>query len=162
MANQIGTISVIEGTVVATATGTAANALLQGLNDGSSTNLLGDASQDVLFASIGQDTLTSGSGYDSFVWTKENIDGVGAQADLIVYFSVDDSVLDLSDLLSDGSHTITGTNISSDLRVEITKDCSDVVQLIDLQGVLAGIDSTVTLKNLLADGSIYNGIELLA
>ena len=138
--------------------GSTANELLQGINDGSSTNLIGDAGDDVLFASVGQDNLTGDAGNDNFVWTKESVDGAGGPADLLVDFTVGDDTLDLSDLLSDGSHTIAGLNNGGDLQVQITKVGSGVVQLIDLQDVSAGSDATVSLNNLLNDGSINDGI----
>ena len=141
-----------------TGTGTAANELLQGINDGNATNLIGGAGDDVLFASVGQDTLTGGTGADSFVWTKDSVDGGGAPADLIVDFTVGDNTLDLSDLLSDGSHTITGINNGGDLQVQITKVGSGIVQSIDLQGVPAGTDPIASLNNLLDDGSLNDGI----
>jgi len=141
-----------------TGTGSASNELLQGINDGSSTNLIGDAGDDVLFASVGQDTLTGGSGHDNFTWAKESVDGVGATADLIVDFTVGDDTLDLSELLSDGSHTIAGINNGGDLQIKITKVGLGVVQSIDLQGVSAGTDAMLSLNKLLADGSIDDGI----
>jgi len=75
-----------------------------------------------------------------------------------VDFTVGDDTLDLSELLSDESHTIAGINNGGDLQIQITKVGSGVVQLIDLQNVSAGIEPMDSLNNLLADGSLNDGI----
>ena len=134
-----------------------------------SDNLIeGTAADDILIGGSGNDILTGGAGDDIFVWDPTNIGTSTAPShDQITDFEVATTigsdvsvhdVLDLSDLLSDGSHTIAGIDNGGDLQIQITKVGSGVVQSIDLQGVSAGTDATVSLNNLLADGSINDGI----
>ena len=105
------------------------------------------------------DTDTSSSA-DTFIWNREDV-GTSADPahDTVMDFDASEGgdVLNLSDLLADGSHTIEGVkNSSGDLQLNI-KSGSSTVQEIELSGV-SGEYAAATLQSLLASGAIDDGI----
>jgi len=121
--------------------------------------LYGDAGNDILIGGAGDDILSGGDGDDIFVWDKDDV-GTSTH-DVVLDFDKDHDVLNLTDLLSDGSHTIEGienTTGGSHLQLEIKDGGGVVVQSIDLTGV--AIVGTVedTLQSLLDSGAINDGI----
>jgi len=137
--------------------GEIADLFLEG--DNSVNTIIGGEGDDVIFGGTGNDELTGGLGADTFIWTKGDVD---SGVDTITDFNAGEDVLNLADLLSDGSHTIEGientTTGSSHLQLDIKDSGGSVVQSIDLTDV--AIVSTVedTLQSLLSSGAINDGI----
>ncbi|MBL1320643.1 MAG: retention module-containing protein [Methylophaga sp.] len=131
---------------------------------------------DSITGGSGNDILTGGSGNDLFIWNGADVGVSGSPAhDEVTDFTGNTSnpgasardVLDLSDLLSDGSYIIEGlaenntTGPGQHLQLSI-KDAAtnSVVQTIDLNNVSVNLgDNTADmLNNLLANGGINDGI----
>ncbi|HDY85869.1 MAG TPA: DUF4114 domain-containing protein, partial [Methylophaga sp.] len=141
------------------ATGETANLLIEG--DGSANKIIGGAGDDIIFGGAGNDMLTGGAGSDTFVWNQADLGTAGTAAlDTVTDFDVNHDVLNLSDLLSDASHTIEGISTGTDnhLQLNINDTSGNTVQQIDLQGVSAGTDVNATLNSLIASGAIKDGI----
>ncbi|WP_415881741.1 Calx-beta domain-containing protein [Neptuniibacter sp. QD34_54] len=118
---------------------------------------------DVLIGGAGNDILTGGAGEDLFVWSKSDL-GTGATpaADEINDFNTSENdVIDLSDVLSDGSHVISAVeNADGNLQLQITDaSSSNVVQTIDLNNVAADADTAAQLQQLLDNNNIDDGIN---
>jgi len=129
------------------------------LLEGTSGNdfIYGSDGDDIIFGGTGSDSLTGGAGADMFVWNKADAD---SSHDTVIDFNAaDGDVLNLSDLLSDSSHTIEGMdNGSGDLQVNIKDNGGNVVQEIELTGLASGLDVNLTLQSLLDSGAINDGI----
>jgi T1SS-143 domain-containing protein len=135
--------------------------------------LIGTDGNDHLFGNNGDDQITGGKGNDllqgdsnlstsadTFIWNREDMGVNGSPAhDTVLDFDTSEGdELNLSDLLSDGSHTIEGVdNGSGDLQLNI-KSGGNTVQEIELSGVSAGSDAAAALQSLLASGAIDDGI----
>jgi Ca2+-binding RTX toxin-like protein len=139
-----------------------ADVLLEG--DATDNTLLGGSGDDILFGNAGNDSLSGNGGADLFVWNDSDVGSPVLPAHDIVndFVAGEGDVLNLSDLLSDGSHTIEGLAVGAPglehLQVNI-KDGSDaVVQEIELAGVLIVGDAEATLQSLLDSGAINDGI----
>jgi len=93
---------------------------------------------------------------DVFTFTKESIDTDRVEGDIIENFDTTEDVLNLSDLLSDGSHSIEGVdNGSGDIQLNIKDGANNIVQEIELVGVAM---SDTALQDLLATDTINDGI----
>ncbi|WP_415888650.1 Calx-beta domain-containing protein [Neptuniibacter sp. SY11_33] len=118
---------------------------------------------DVLIGGAGNDILTGGAGEDLFVWSKSDLGTGGAPAaDEINDFNTSENdVIDLSDVLSDGSHVISAVeNLDGNLQLQITDaSSSNVVQTIDLNNVAADADTAAQLQQLLDNNNIDDGIN---
>jgi len=121
--------------------------------------LYAGAGNDILIGGAGDDTLFGGEGNDEFVWTADDVGHLTPAHDVVGDFNVSEDVINLSDLLSDGTRSIEGIdNGSGDLQLNI-KDVNDVtVQKIELSGVAAGTDANATLQSLLDTNVINDGI----
>ncbi len=97
---------------------------------------------------------------DVFRYTKDLIDTTRVENDIVENFDIDQDILDLADLLSDGSHTVEGISTGADNHLQISiKDGDGMqVQIIELNGVGAGVNPVDTLNTLLDNGSINDGI----
>ncbi|OUR65042.1 hypothetical protein A9Q79_03645, partial [Methylophaga sp. 42_25_T18] len=125
--------------------------------------LFGNDGNDQIIGGKGNDELTGdggiGAGADTFIWNREDVETSASPAhDKVLDFDASEGdVLNLSDLLADGSHTIEGVkNSSGDLQLNI-KSGSSTVQEIELSGV-SGEYAAATLQSLLASGAIDDGI----
>jgi Ca2+-binding RTX toxin-like protein len=138
------------------------------LGDANNNTIIGGSGDDVIFGGAGADIITGGSGVDNFVWTKNDI-GVGTpENDTVLDFNptTDADVLTLSDLLSDGSHSIEGlaaddaVGSGKHLQLSIKNSAGDQVQTIDLNNISVGNgdDPTSMLNSLLSTGAINDGI----
>ncbi|MBL1320592.1 MAG: retention module-containing protein [Methylophaga sp.] len=133
------------------------------LLEGSAGNdiLAGGTGDDVLSGGGGNDILTGGGGDDIFIWNSSDIGTSATPAhDEITDFDANNDVLNLADLLSDGSHSIEGiTTGSGDLQLNIKDGTGDVVQEIELHGVsTTGTTATQLLDDMLSSGAINDGI----
>jgi Ca2+-binding RTX toxin-like protein len=150
------TLKLVDGT---TFTGTDGNDIITGSNGNDI--LIGGDGDDILFGGAGDDSLTGGAGADTFSWNKADVAAVGNPPahDTVEDFNASEDKLDLSDLLSDGSHTIEGLdNGSGELQVNIKDSSGNVVQEIELSGVSTAGNATDTLDTLLNTGVIDDGI----
>jgi hypothetical protein len=122
--------------------------------------LVGLAGDDLLIGGGGSDILTGGDGNDIFIWDASDVGTSAAPAhDEITDFNTSNDVLNLADLLSDGSHTIEGIETGSgDLQLNIKDSAGDVVQEIELHGVSVATTATQLLDDLLISGAINDGI----
>ncbi len=134
------------------------DALLQG--DASNNVLSGNTGDDTLIGGGGNDILTGGVGDDIFVWNASDVGTVVTPAhDEITDFDTNNDVLNLADLLSDGSHTIEGIETGAgDLQLNIKDGGGNVVQEIELHGVSVATTATQMLDDLLVSGAINDGI----
>jgi len=144
-----------------TLTGTADDDYLNG-TDGNDI-LIGGAGNDILNGGAGNDSMTGGDGADSFVWNKADLGtAITPAADTVLDFTEADSdSLNLADLLSDGSHSITGVESGGHLQIQVMDASNDIVQTIDLDNVSVA-DSTVAMgvvNNWLSIGIIDDGIS---
>jgi len=136
------------------ATGETADLLIEGTTG--SNAIIGGSGDDIIFGGAGSDTLTGGAGADMFVWNTVDAD---SSHDTVVDFNTAEDVLNLSDLLSDGSRTIEGIdNGSGDLQLNIKDGGDNIVQEIELSGVAIAVDANSTLQSLLDSGAINDGI----
>ena len=151
----------ITGSNGSTITGTDADEILIG-GAGNDT-LIGGAGSDALVGGAGNDILTGGDDDDLFVWSKSDL-GTGGTiaADQITDFDTSENdVIDLSDVLSDGSHTIDAVMNSGHLQLTITDTSSNqVVQTVDVNNLSVGSDAEAQnlLNTLLTNNNIDDGI----
>jgi T1SS-143 domain-containing protein len=140
------------------ATGETADLLIEGTSGGDV--IIGGDGDDIIFGKAGDDSLEGGSGEDLFIWEGSDVGTVGAPAhDTVTDFNAAEDVLNLTDLLSDGSHTIEGIdNGAGDLQVNIKDSGGNVVQEIELSGISVAGDASETLQTLLDTGAIDDGI----
>lgn len=134
--------------------------LIEGTS-GSDTIIAGSGN-DIIFGGAGDDSLTGGAGADTFVWTKDDV-AVGTEDTVTDFDKGEGDVLDLSDLLSDGSHTIegiaAGPSGSEHLELEITDTATNqVVQTIVTNYATSDSSVAADLNTLLSDGNINDGI----
>ncbi|MBL4637806.1 MAG: cadherin-like domain-containing protein [Proteobacteria bacterium] len=136
----------------------ATDTLLEGGSDDDA--LYANAGNDILIGGAGDDLLFGGDGADEFVWNSADVGTIVTPAhDTVADFNTSEDELNLSDLLSDGSHSIEGIdNGSGDLQVNVKDSGGNVVQEIELAGVTTGIDAGATLQSLLDSGAINDGI----
>ena len=130
--------------------------------------IIGGAGDDTIIGGAGDDFLTGGEGADTFLWTKADVGAGSATRDTVVDFNPtqDKDILDLSDLLSDGSHTIDGLAVGDSsgggqhFQLSIKNNGGVVVQTIDLDNMVIspGQDPSAMLNNLLNSGAINDGI----
>jgi T1SS-143 domain-containing protein len=128
--------------------------------------LLGGVGNDILVGAGGNDILTGAEGNDRFIWNKEDVGSLSSPAhDAVTDFDVDNDILDLVDLLSDGSHSIEGISIGSSgsehLQINVVNSSDHIVQEIELGSVMLGSDISAAndmLDTLLASGAIESGI----
>ncbi len=122
--------------------------------------LTGGAGNDTLSGGAGNDILTGGAGNDIFIWKTNDVSTTSAPAhDVVTDFNSSNDVLNLADLLSDGSHTIEGIETGSgDLQLNIKDGGGNVVQEIELHGVSVATTATDLLNDLLVSGAIDDGI----
>ncbi|GEM_PF-821924 len=144
-----------------TLTGTADDDYLNG-TDGNDI-LIGGAGNDILSGGAGNDSMTGGDGADSFVWNKADLGtDISPAADTVLDFTeADGDSLNLADLLSDSSHTITGVESGGHLQIQVKDASNDIVQTIDLDNVSVA-DSTVAMgvvNNWLSIGIIDDGLS---
>ncbi|PHS27247.1 MAG: hypothetical protein COA83_01630, partial [Methylophaga sp.] len=120
----------------------------------------GGAGNDILAGGAGNDILTGGAGNDIFVWNAGDVGTVTTPAhDKVTDFDANNDVLNLADLLSDGSHTIEGMETGAgDLQLNIKDGGGNVVQQIELHGVAVATTATQLLDDLLISGAINDGI----
>jgi hypothetical protein len=132
-----------------------------GTGESESNTIIGSESDDIIFASSENDTLTGGAGADEFVWYKA--DALGSHDIVIDFNPGEGDTLNLADLLSDGSHSIEGLAASNTtgehLQLSIKDGGGNVVQTIDLASVVT-TDATAAsmLDTLLQTGSIEDGL----
>ncbi|MCF6252720.1 MAG: type I secretion C-terminal target domain-containing protein [Methylococcaceae bacterium] len=134
----------------------------------------GEKGDDIIDGGGGNDILTGGDGDDIFVWDGDDIGTPDEPAhDEVTDFEGDfenpnatpSDVLDLSDLLSDGSHEIEGLAVDDSegdgqhLQVSITDGDGNQVQTIDLTNIAVTTDPQTMLENLLSNGGIDDGLE---
>ncbi|MFW5448034.1 MAG: type I secretion C-terminal target domain-containing protein, partial [Methylophagaceae bacterium] len=122
--------------------------------------LSGGTGDDIFIAGAGNDILSGNGGDDIFIWNAGDIGTVAVPAhDEITDFDASNDVLNLADLLSDGSHTIEGIETGAgDLQLNIKDGAGDVVQEIELHGVSVATTATQLLDDLLISGAINDGI----
>ena len=130
--------------------------------------IIGGAGDDTIIGGAGDDMLTGGVGADTFIWTKADVGAGSATRDTVVDFNPadDKDILDLSDLLSDSSHTIDGLAVDNlsgggqHFQLSIKNNGGVVVQTIDLGNMVIspGQDPSAMLNNLLNSGAINDGI----
>ena len=147
------------------ASGETADLVIEG--NSRSNNIIGGEGDDIIFGGGRNDSLTGGDGADEFVWTKSDlpIGGRVARDSVEDFDGTEGDVLNLADLLSDGSHTIEGLVANDDigsgqhLQLSIMEG-GRAVQTIDLNNVAVnlGDDPTEMLNNLLANGEINDGM----
>ncbi len=136
----------------------------------------GGRGNDSITGGTGNDILTGGTGNDLFIWNSTDVGTSSAPSlDTVTDFSGSvvnpgaraQDVLDLSDLLSDGSHTIEGLAENNTggggqhLQLAIKDVATNtVVQTIDLNNVAVNVGDNTSdmLNNLLANGGINDGI----
>ena len=136
----------------------------------------GGRGNDSITGGTGNDILTGGTGNDLFIWNSTDVGTSSAPSlDTVTDFSGSvvnpgarsQDVLDLSDLLSDGSHTIEGLaenntgGAGQHLQLAIKDVATNtVVQTIDLNNVAVNVGDNTSdmLNNLLANGGINDGI----
>ncbi|MDQ7073559.1 MAG: type I secretion C-terminal target domain-containing protein [Gammaproteobacteria bacterium] len=118
------------------------------------------AGNDILIGGSGNDILTGGDGNDIFVWNASDVGTATNPAhDQITDFNSNEDVLNLADLLSDGSHTIEGIETGAgDLQLNIKDAGGNIVQEIELQGVSVATTAPQMLDDLLNSGAINDGI----
>jgi VCBS repeat-containing protein len=147
--------------------GQAGNDLIKGgtgndsLTGGDGDDVLnGGKGDDILIGGSGNDILTGGDGNDIFIWNATDMGTATAPAhDQITDFDSNNDVINLADLLSDGSHTIEGIETGSgDLQLNIKDAGGNVVQEIELQGVSVATTAPQLLDDLLNSGAINDGI----
>jgi VCBS repeat-containing protein len=147
--------------------GAAGNDLLKGgagndtLSGGDGDDVLsGDSGNDILTGGAGNDILTGGTGNDVFIWNTDDVSTTSEPAhDIVTDFNTNNDVLNLTDLLSDGSHTIEGIETGAgDLQLNIKDVGGNVVQEIELHGVSVATTATQLVDDLLASGAINDGI----
>ncbi|WP_415911976.1 retention module-containing protein [Neptuniibacter sp. QD37_11] len=118
---------------------------------------------DILIGQAGNDILTGGEGEDLFVWSKSDlgVDNAPAADQIVDFNTSENDVIDLSDVLSDGSHVISAVeNVDGNLQLQITDaSSSNVVQTIDLNNVAADTDVAAQLQQLLDNNNIDDGIN---
>jgi Ca2+-binding RTX toxin-like protein len=139
------------------ATAETADLLIEGTT-GADT-IIGGAGDDIIFGDSGSDSLTGGAGADMFIWNEADV-AIGT-VDTVVDFNSAEDVINLSDLLSDGSHSVEGidnTTGGSHLQLDIKDSGGVVVQSIDLNGVAIVGTAEDTLQSLLNSGAINDGI----
>jgi T1SS-143 domain-containing protein len=140
------------------ATGETADLLIEGT--AAADTIIGGAGDDIIFGGGDSDSLTGGAGADEFVWNKADVT-VGTH-DTVEDFNITEDVLNLSDLLSDGSHSIEGIEVgapgSEHLQLNIKDGANNIVQEIELNGVSTGGDAVAALNSLLTSGAIDDGI----
>ncbi|MDO6593872.1 Ig-like domain-containing protein, partial [Neptuniibacter sp. 1_MG-2023] len=134
--------------------------LLAGTGDDSLSAGDGD---DVLIGGEGNDILTGGAGEDLFVWSKSDLGtGTNPTVDQITDFNTaENDVIDLSDVLSDGSHTLDAVMNSGHLQLTITDSSSnEVVQRVDVNNLSVSNDAEAQnlLTTLLTSNNIDDGI----
>jgi len=112
----------------------------------------GTAGADIIFGGAGDDIIFGGDGGDQFVWNAQNIGTDNNVAHDIVedFDAAEGDVLNLSDLLSNGSYSIEGIGVgaagSEHLQLNIKDSVGNVVQEIELLGVdpLAALNSLLS------------------
>ncbi|MEM5535922.1 Ig-like domain-containing protein, partial [Neptuniibacter pectenicola] len=115
---------------------------------------------DVLIGGEGNDILTGGAGEDLFVWSKSDLGTGSAPAvDQITDFNTaENDVIDLSDVLSDGSHTLDAVMNAGHLQLTITDSSSnEVVQRVDVNNL--SVSNDVEAQNLLTTLLTSNNID---
>jgi len=118
--------------------------------------IIGGSGDDIIVGGKGSDILDGDDGADMFVWSKADAD---SSKDTVYFSSAEGDVLNLSDLLSDGSHTLEGVdNGSGDLLLNIRDGSNAIVQEIELVDVSIVVDAAATLQSLLDTGAINDGI----
>lgn len=124
--------------------------------------LYANAGNDILIGGAGDDILFGGDGSDEFVWNADDVSVTAIPAhDIVGDFNSAEDVINLSDLLSDGSHSVEGienTTGGSHLQLDIKDSGGVVVQSIDLNGVAIVGTAEDTLQTLLNSGAINDGI----
>lgn len=135
-----------------------ANNVLLSTTDNSYDILSGTDGADDLFATASANIMKGGDGADNFIWTKATVNT--SNADEVLDFNSAEDTLDLSDLLSDGSHVIVGLENSGHLQVQVNDAGGQLVQTIDLNSVAVGSDAAAAtlLNDLLTSGTIDDGI----
>jgi VCBS repeat-containing protein len=136
----------------------------------------GGRGNDSITGGTGNDILTGGTGNDLFIWNSADVGTLSTPSlDTVTDFSGSvvnpgaraQDVLDLSDLLSDGSHTIEGLAENNTggggqhLQLAIKDVATNtVVQTIDLNNVSVNVGDNTSdmLNNLLANGGINDGL----
>lgn len=122
--------------------------------------LEGHGGNDVLIGGAGDDILTGGAGADLFVWHQDDV-AIGTVDTITDFNQAEGDVLDLSDLLSDGtSHSIAGVEDSGHLQLQISNTGGDIVQSINIESINV-VDNTTAdliLQTLLASNTINDGI----
>ena len=128
--------------------------------DASDNILVGLAGEDILIGGGGNDILTGGDGDDIFIWNASDVGTVATPAhDEVTDFDASNDVLNLADLLSDGSHTIEGIQTGAgDLQLNIKDGSGGIVQEIELHGVSVTTTATQLVDDLLSSGAINDGI----
>ncbi|MGI1670455.1 MAG: retention module-containing protein [Neptuniibacter sp.] len=122
---------------------------------------------DTLEGGQGNDILTGGEGDDIFVWNGSDADG---GTDHVTDFAFDladsnaeNDVLDLSDLLSDGSNQLIAEEVDGHMQLTVANasDVSDVKQVISLDNINVANDSAADLlkDQLLTNGNIDDGVS---
>ncbi|MGH1432332.1 MAG: retention module-containing protein [Neptuniibacter sp.] len=122
---------------------------------------------DTLEGGQGNDILTGGEGDDIFVWSGSDADG---GTDHVTDFAFDladsnaeNDVLDLSDLLSDGSNQLIAAEVDGHMQLTVANasDISDVKQVSSLDNINVANDSAADLlkDQLLTNGNIDDGIS---
>ncbi|WP_415904038.1 retention module-containing protein [Neptuniibacter sp. QD48_55] len=133
------------------------------VGDSSNNDLAAGDGDDILIGQAGNDILTGGEGEDLFVWSKSDlgVDNLPAADQIVDFNTSENDVIDLSDVLSDGSHVISAVeNADGNLQLQITDaSSSNVVQTIDLNNVAADADVAAQLQQLLDNNNIDDGIN---
>ncbi|WP_415895838.1 immunoglobulin-like domain-containing protein [Neptuniibacter sp. PT34_22] len=127
-------------------------------------SISGLAGADTLQGGGGNDILTGGDDADMFVWTKDDLGTtLSPDADTVVDFNTaEGDVLNLADVLQDGSHVLGAVEHDGHLQLQITTDSSsDVIQTVDVESVAVSNDSDAAtqLQQLLDNNNIDDGIN---
>ncbi|MFC1684089.1 type I secretion C-terminal target domain-containing protein, partial [Pseudomonadota bacterium] len=124
--------------------------------------LLGNGGNDILIGGAGDDTMTGGGGVDTFDFNQGDEGTSGSPAvDTITDFTAGDK-LDLSDMLvgeeaGDINNYLDMNFVGGNTVIDVTHDpdsASGVTQQIVLEGVDLSAGSTVTIDDLVANGTI--------
>ncbi|MBQ0721787.1 MAG: type I secretion C-terminal target domain-containing protein, partial [Gammaproteobacteria bacterium] len=143
-----------------TLTGTAEDDYLNGTDGNDILN--GGAGNDILSGGLGYDSLSGGTGADTFIWNKADVGTLvtPAEDEVLDFNETENDVLNLADLLSDGSHSIIGVESGGHLQIQVKDLGGDIVQTIDLNNVAAE-NSTYAqgvIDNWISIGVIDDGI----
>jgi Ca2+-binding RTX toxin-like protein len=148
--------------------GNKGNNVLKGLDGNDNLNgkagndkILGGLGDDIIIGGEGDDILSGGLDADTFLWSKNDLPSDGFSLDIVNDFnSVEGDILDLSDLLSDSSHSLEAVSENDYLQLILKDTSNDIVQVVDLTNVsvFSDMDATNLMNAMLTSGAIDDGV----